>query len=661
MELFKLGLTNVRRNFKNYFSYFISILVSVFILTLFYSIYYNDAVHQAAESKAKVLVVFKMAAVFVMIFSAIFIWYSNDFFLKKKKKEVAIYSLVGMSRKEIGILMFGENICLGVLALIIGVPLGSLSSGFFLKILAECIKSSTPIQADFKIKAILMTVMAFAVIFVLNSVKAYKVVYKYRLIELLHASEEGEKQPKFSRKLSVLSVAMILGGYIIALTMDMTIGGTVLIAKAFIITFLVIAGTYLLFNNLIIFILKMMKENKKTYYKGENLIGISGLIYRIKGNSNLLAAISVISSIAITALCFTFSFNSVIDEVVSSGCPFGVLYVSGIDALDSSVEDAINDNGEDNISFKADYKLINGKGLTAKYKGPFESNSSDPFHMYIMSLSEYEDIIENSYLNKGTDISARSTDININDKNDCFFIETTHLSTGRGRLTGDNLDADIGGKQYDLNISDSDIKCVIGIKLQDTTVVLTDELFDELLQSNKNNTITLRAYKFDNPLKNEKIVENINKIMPDDRSCTSYYDSYVKLHSLYGSFVFIGMFIGILFIFSTGSMLYYKLLMEANEEKERYDTLFKIGLRKKEVLRIVVKQIGLIFASPIALALINSGVALGVYVLYMANGSSPSAYVIQCILGMMAAYVATYVLYYIISVKSYMKIISHNA
>ena len=127
MALFNIGINNVKHNFKNYVSYFISILTSVWILMIFYSIYYNKHIQSFNSGRAKISSIFKAAAFLVIIFSIIFIWYANIYFIKNKKKEIAIYSLVGMKKKEIGILMFFENIFLGVLALIIGIPLGTFS------------------------------------------------------------------------------------------------------------------------------------------------------------------------------------------------------------------------------------------------------------------------------------------------------------------------------------------------------------------------------------------------------------------------------------------------------------------------------------------------------------------------------------------------------
>lgn len=657
MTLFNLGINNVKHNFKNYVSYFISTLISVFILMIFYSMYYADQVQLLSSSRVKVGAIFKAAAFIVIIFSAIFIWYANSFFIKNKKKEVAIYSLLGMKKKEIGKLMFFENIFLGILALIAAVPLGAITSKFFLKILAICMKSNKPIQYNFNIKAVGMTIFVFMIIFLLNSIKAYGIIYKFRLIELLHAAKEGEEKPKSSKLLALLSLIMIIGGYIGVLKMNLATGGTQMIYKALLITLLVIAGTYLLFNNLIIYIFKLFEKNKKAYYKGENLIGVSQIIYRIKGNSNLLATIAVISAVAITALCFTFSFNTSLEEAAPNGSPFSIMYKGDNKDLNNKVEEIINKHKEIKTTYKTDIVMINGSGLTQKYKGPFEKDLKAPFDMFIISLSEYNNIVNNSSLNKDTDVVDRPTDIKIDKENQCFFIELSNSTKGKGRLAGNKLNATIDEKTYKLDISDSNVKSVLGTSFQNTTIVVQDSFFNKLLAENKSNTTVIRAYNFDNPLKSEKVVTELTKIMPEDSLFSSYYQIYTEIHVLYGSYIFIGAFLGVLFVVSTGSIMYYKQLTEAYEDRNRYSVLSKIGLTKRENLRIIAKQLGFIFAIPLLFGILHSIFPLIAYI----NYCSGSVGQVKMILITMGVYTVIYLCFYLLSVKSYMKVITKNA
>jgi putative ABC transport system permease protein len=657
VTLFKLGINNVKHNFKNYVSYFVSTLISVFILMIFYSMYYSHQIQLLSSSRIKVGAIFKAAAFVVIIFSAIFIWYANNFFIKNKKKEVAIYSLLGMKKKEIGMLMFFENIFLGIFALIVGVPLGAITSKFFLKILAMCMKSNKPIQYNFDIRAVGMTIFIFMIIFLINSIKAYRIIYKFRLIELIHAAKEGEKKPKFSKLLALLSLTMVISGYIGVLRINLESGGVQMLYKGLFITLLVVAGTYILFNNLIIYIFKLVQKNKKVYYNGENLIGVSQIIYRIKGNSNLLATIAVISAVAITALCFTFSLNVTLDKIAPNGCPFSIMYQSGNEELNKKVEAVINNHKEIKTTYKTDIIMINGSGLTQKYKGPFGKDLKAPFDMFVISASEYKDIVNNSGFNDGTDVTDRAKDIKIDKEDQCFFIEVSNSLEVRGRLAGDELNATIGGKDYKLHISDSSKKCVLGAKFQKATIVVPDTFFNKLLNDNRNNITVIRAYNFDNSLKSESVVAELTKMMPKDRIFSSYYDMYAEVHTLYGSYVFIGAFLGILFVVSTGSIMYYKQLTEAYEDKNRYSVLSKIGLTKKETLKIVSKQLGFIFVMPLLFGILHSIFPLIAYIKYFAGWSMSQ---MKWVLMTMGVYAAIYLCFYLLSVKSYMKVITKN-
>ena len=657
MTLFKLGINNVKHNFKNYVSYFISTLTSVFILMIFYSIYYNHEIQLLSSSKVKVGAIFKVAAFVVIIFSAIFIGYANSFFIKNKKKEIAIYSLLGMKKKQIGVLMFFENIFLGILALIVGIPLGTFTARLFLRILSMCMKSINPIEYTFDIRSVAVTIFVFMIIFLMNSIKAYRVIYKFELIELLHAAKEGENKPEFSRALALLSLIMIGSGYICALKMNLESGGAQMLYKGLLIMLLVVVGTYILFNNLIIYIFKLFEKNKKMYYKGENLIGVSQIVYRIKGNSNLLATIAVVSAVAITALCITFSFNMVIEKVAPNGCPYSIMYQGGNEDLNNRIEAVINKHKEIKTTYKTDIVMINGSGLTPKYKGPFGKNLKSPFDMFIMSASEYKNIMNNSNFNDGTDVTDRPRDIKLSKENQYFFIEVSSLAHGRGRLVGDRLNANIGGKAYKFDISDSDVKCVLGVKFQKTTIVVPDVTFKKLLKQNGNNTTVIRAYNFDNQLKSRNVVTALNRAIPANIPFNSYYDMYTEVHTLYGSYVFIGILLGILFVVSTGSIMYYKQLAEAYEDKNRYSILSKIGVTKREILRIVSKQLGFIFAMPLAFGILHSIFPI---IAYMKYSSGFSISQMEWTLETMGVYVLVYLCFYLLSVKSYMKIITKN-
>lgn len=653
MTLFKLSVHNIKHNFRSYFSYFISTLFSVFMLFMFYSIYYNKQMEAFSNGRVKVYTIFKAASIIVIIFSALFIWYANSFFIKSRKKEMALYSILGMKKKEIGTLLFCENMFLGILSIIIGLPLGVIASKFLLQLLVNIMKARVVVQYTVESRAVIATTLIFIALFLFNSIKAYGVIYKFRLIELLSAEKEAEKAPEGSKGMALLSIVMIFCGYFIAYT-KLLQGGSKMIYFGLLVLILVVAGTYILFNNLIIILLNRLKENKKLYYKGENLISISQILYRIKANSNLLSTIAVISAVAITAISFTFSFYIAMEKIPMLYSPFSLMYKGGDEILNSKVDEIINKHSEVKATYKADIVMIHGKGLTPKYKGPFGTDLKSPFDVYMISRSEYNEILNNSEYAKSHNTFEVVNDFKFTKDNQCFFIEVSN-DAKRGRLKGEKVNVETNGNSFELDIVDSDLKSVLGvIPFQRTTLVVTDDTFYKLLHNNKENTEISRVYMVNDSLDSGKLVSELSHIIPKERYFNSFYAGHIDVYGLLGSYVFIGMFLGVLFVLSTGSILYYKQLTEAYADKGRYNILRKIGAGKKETRNTVVKQLALIYGLPLLVGIFHSAAALCVYIKYM----DVTKAVVEGVLAMAAVYTVIYLCYYALSVKAYMKIVS---
>lgn len=657
MTLFKLGVSNVKHNFGKYLSYFISTVFSVFMLFLFFSIYFNKQIQAFSGGKIKVNTAFKAASIIVIIFSALFIWYANSFFIKSRKKEMALYSILGMKKKEIGTLLFSENIFLGLFSIIIGLPLGIIVSRFILQLLVNMMKSDVNIKFALEPKAVIATILIFAVVFVFNSIRSSKVVYKYSLIELLSAEKECEVSLEGSKGMALISILMILIGYVIAYTKTLQ-GGSKMIYFGLLVLVLVVAGTYILFNNLIVILLNNLKKNKKLYYKGENLVSISQILYRIKANSNVLATIAIVSAVAITALGFTFSLYMSLEKQTALGAPYSLIYKAGNKELDSKVYAAINKHKEVKITHKSDISIIEAAGFTKKYKGPNGRDLKAPFGVKIISQSEYNEILRYSELSKSADSLKMVKKLKLNNDNDCFFIEVS-ATDKRGFLKGEKVkieSTEISGEDFNLNIVDSDVNGVLGYNLgRTTTVVVTDKAFKRLTNNNAYSSMLIRGYSLNDSLKSEKLVSELNKIIPGEAYFDSYFSEHASEYKLMGSYVFIGMFLGILFVLSTGSILYYKQLTEAFSDRGRYSVLRKIGTKKKETRHIISKQLALIFGMPLIISLLHSSVALAAYIIKLMGASK---LVVESTFAITAVYIVVYLFYYVISVKSYTKIVS---
>ena len=324
MNLFKLAFNNIKKKFGDYLIYLISAIFAVTIFSIFCSMYFNPQFSQYRLGIGKMAVLFRISAVAVIAFSSIFIFYANKFFVKTRKKEIAIYSLLGMRKEEIGRMLFYENIFIGLIAILGGLFAGTLLSRFFCMLMLHMMKQVPKVHSSIQWEAVLITIVAFLVIFIINSINAYGIIYRYKLIELLSASKEGEKTPKYSMLGGMLSVIIIVSGYIYGLTIDFNQGGIKSLPAAFTVVILVIAGTVLFFNNFIPMIAVKLKKNKKIYYTPTNFISLSQIVYRIKANSRMLSVIAILSAITVTMISATFVLYKEFENLASEYTPFSI-------------------------------------------------------------------------------------------------------------------------------------------------------------------------------------------------------------------------------------------------------------------------------------------------------------------------------------------------
>ncbi|WP_338121939.1 ABC transporter permease [Paenibacillus elgii] len=268
MTLAQLAGKNIRKNFTNYFLYFASMIFSIVIYFTFVSLKYDSTILATSDTSPKISSAFTGASAVLMIFVAIFIWYSNAFFTRKRKKEVGLYSLLGVRKKQIGRMLFYENLMMGLFALVIGILLGSLLSRGFVTILMKVMGYDAMANFHISPQAVINTIVVFTVITVITSLHGYRLIYRFKLIELFQADKEGEQEPKASLVMALLAVLCIGIGYWLAL--QNILESAVWRKLGFMVTPLVIVvaviiGTYLLYSTFIVYLLKMARKNKKDF------------------------------------------------------------------------------------------------------------------------------------------------------------------------------------------------------------------------------------------------------------------------------------------------------------------------------------------------------------------------------------------------------------
>ncbi|MDD3893718.1 MAG: ABC transporter permease, partial [Syntrophomonadaceae bacterium] len=214
MTLFSLTTRNIRKNMQNYSLYFVSMVFSIVVFYIFVSIQYNQQVAQTVGETTKMML--KLGAICVAVFSAIFMGYSNAFFTRKRKKEIGLYSLLGLQKKQVARMLFYENLVMGVVALGVGIIVGSLFSKLFVMLFFRLMGHFVQVYFAISPQAILTTAAVFLLIFTVISLYAYSLIYRFKLVDLFYAEQSGESEPKASPLLAQVSIAAIGAGYVMA-------------------------------------------------------------------------------------------------------------------------------------------------------------------------------------------------------------------------------------------------------------------------------------------------------------------------------------------------------------------------------------------------------------------------------------------------------------
>ncbi|WP_027633588.1 ABC transporter permease [Clostridium hydrogeniformans] len=667
MSLFDIAFKNIKRNFQNYFLYFTSIAFSILIYFTFTSLQYNDQIAKALGAKASIAGAFKASAVVILVFAGVFIWYSNSFFTKKRKKEIALYSMLGLKKKQIGRMLFYETVVMGVIALVVGIALGSLLSKGFIALLFKLMDMQIIKTVSFSIsmKAVGQTIGVFAIIFLIISIHSYSLIYRFKLIDLFRAEERGESQPKVSTIISLLGVIMVGSGYYFASNLDKNFQLYALLTIT-----LTIAGTYILFSSFVVFMIKQLKKNKKRYFNGINMIGTSQLLYRIKGNARTLATIAILSATTLTAVGTTFSIYYFADKQARENSPYSYGFVTERKTLNADKKSKFDGNEafivkdlkKDNIN--KDFESMVNKYPKNKIDSKYEVDvlTKNVIFPKTSSKGPNEDEESIAFISESTAknlIKASKLDIKLNlEEKEAFVFE---------RFVGSKFVKSFKEKTFKLNndvltISGESNKALLPVNLVsfNIVVVVSDNVFNNS-QKFADEYLKLSLYNVKNESSAKELTEEFNNLTKNTYKDISentfmlssdYYTQYRGAIETSGLTVFIGSFLGLVFLICTGSIIFFKQLSESNADKFNYDILKKVGVSNKELKVSISKQIGIVFLLPLVVGITHSTFALKVL------ESLLNMSLLKPILITYVIYSIIYLVYYFITVRAYYKAVT---
>ncbi|MFP7300510.1 FtsX-like permease family protein [Neobacillus niacini] len=648
MNLVDLSWRNMKRNFRLYTIYFISMFVGAVIYFTFAGLMFNENVVEAIQNKENYKTVIFIASIIVFLFIVFFILYANSFFMKQRKKEFGMYLLYGMKERQVAAMVFYETVFLSVISVTSGILIGGLLSKFFGAVLMNLMHYHDDISFAFPLEAILSTILLFALLIGIITVQSYFNVRRVQLVELFHAKEKLDKPLKFSLLLALMSIILIAGSYYMITIGDKAIWKDYFKETLIIVTLALIVGTYLFFRQFSGWILQKLSQSKQYHY-GNKMLWISSLRFSIRGNTINFTFNSLISAIVIFAVGFIAVDYAIKADVVKKEFPNHFAFSSPDDKSLAQIEQIMNDS----------HPIVSHETITGIKTEKIPARKA--FYSHPEYYTEEFYLFPESQLNAVVDLRE------VGEKVDVEGNEAIVLSRG--------IDEPIEYKrpQPEMTVlKDQTFRVVEKIRypllsiptspggdtsMQPSVLVISNEAFEDLKENRP--LYTYEIYQIENPKTSNEVSREIYDIVKKIEG--SYYSAYVDQYSLNtesSSLVLFSVaFFGVIALFALGSVIYFKQLREATEEREHYAILRKIGVGDKEIKRVIQKQLLFVFLPPLILGLVHSWYLL-YYTVILVIKDLPSLTAI--IFSVMGLYVLTYIIFYLSSTSIYYKIISEK-
>ncbi|WP_002150751.1 ABC transporter permease [Bacillus cereus] len=624
MTLFSLAKKNIKGNLNNYLLYIFSMVISVVICYTFNSLLYTPEIKNAVNNMEGTM----SQTSFVLIgFIAVFIGYSNVFFTRKRKKEVGMYSLLGVRKKTIARMLFFENVIIGAITLICGLVLGVILSRLFIMLLLKLVGAPVDVSFGIPTEAIMNTTITFTVITIFTSLQSYLLIYRFKLIELFQAEKKGEKVPKASIVSAVVSIILLVSSYWLMFN-----------EAAMLSMPLVAIGTYLLFRSLTVYLLKRAQKNKPNYYKGINIIGTSHLLYRIKGNALMLTVIALLISVALPYLQASFSEYSITEKDAHETAPFSYIHLSKDETSDNQIKRVISKDKDHPITAQLDIPIIQVKGNTS---APFQDKND-------LSVN----LISESVFHKMNNILKLGDIPNLSGEHAIAF--KRYINQPAIDFINHQVNIQLPERNYTFKLNKLEKKSIqltSGSEL--LYIVIDNEMFDSVAK--QVSPITYKAYKVEDEKTTKETSEIVMTLAGNDTHMRTFYEEYKKIKALTGMKIFVVSSLALVLLVATGSVIYFKQLTEAHSDKNRYEILRKIGVNKKEVRTTIAKQTLFIFLLPLIIGILNAGMLIISMVIQYDMDIKEN---IISFIYAMTTYGVIYLVYYVLTINSYNRIVN---
>ena len=647
----RLAAGNLKKNRQLYGPYLIACIVTVMMMCIMILLE-GDRGLKTIEGGQSVAATLMFGCIVIAIFSLIILVYINSLLIKQRKKEFALYNVLGMEKRHISKVLFWESAYTAVISIGAGLIFGAVFSKLMQLILMKIIGGEISFSIDVSFSVLVFTAAIFAVFFLLVLLMNIRTIRIAQPVELLRGGSEGEREPKSKWVLAVLGVVFLAAGYVMSI---MTKDVVSAITLFFIAVICVIIGTYLMFIAFSIVLLKGLKKNKRYYYQTKHFATVSGMIYRMKRNAAGLASICILSTMVIVTVSTTVCLYAGVGDIINNMYPYDVnmkyypYSQQTSEKLEVAAEDTAKRQGREikelysfsKMSFAAnrsgDKLIVDNDTITG-------IGSVD---VTIITPADYKRIT-------GEDAGLKKGEVLIYSEKESFGDKVELLGEEYRAIKTDEFP-----KAVFLSISTAN--CGIVADSRETAEAMLHRYEDMTGQIIINGGMYINLdgtddekIAFSNALNSEAADFEYEFYFLESRQLVEKEGSY----SFYGAFFFLGMFLGLVFIFATVMIIYYKQVSEGYDDRKRFDIMQKVGMTEAEVKQTIRSQVLIVFFLPLAAAAMHVAFAFPMIRRILAAFSMTNVTLFAvCTAATFIGFAVIYLLVYLQTSKTYYSIV----
>lgn len=652
----RLAIMGIRKNGSTYLPYIGISIFAIFTYFVFDLILNNDVVMTIPRAMyAYMLMTIGFGLLSVIMIP--FLYYTNSFLIKRRKKELGLYSILGLEKKHIGIMMFLETLIIYVIVLVCAVALGLLFSKLIFLVLLNLAKLPVSASFSFSWKAFFDTVMFYAVVCGINLFANLVAVGKANPTELMSDAKKGEKEPKHIFIWTILGLLCTGWGYYLAIKAQMN---SEIFLDFFLAVLMVILGTHFLFTSGSISLLRGLRKNKKFYYKEENFVTVSGMLYRMKKSAASLVNICIFATMSIITVICTVSLYLGIPGITAFVYPFDI-EINFLEATFTEKKEWKNEMEE--LAAKEDVSIEDFHAYSYMSLGLAREDNRFLFQEQVKNYENWHRInlltLEMFNELEGTAYELGEGEVLVYSNGPDYGLDSMVFGDQTYRVREElqeskieaKADNNTFGTEYTVVVPDGEILSQIAVAYGSDSA---QAMGVKVRMNVEGSTQQIQAF-----------MAGAQQLSSGTAGFASFHDQVTKkqdMESMYGGLLFIGVFYGLIFFLCLLVIMYYKQITEGFEDQKNFEIMQKVGMSDNEVKRTIRKQILLVFFLPLLGAVLHTAVGMNMVIKLMgAINLFQTELMILSTVGVCCMFALLYAVCYNSTARTYYRIVKQMA